>query len=437
MPCALALLILADIIHLRSGGQIEGRVVEEGAGYIKVQTALGTVEIDRFDIDRIEKKPWTPPPPKDPPKPKPRPEPPAAKPKDPPPKQEAWQKVKLETQYRDPFINFRMSFPKDWAASKTPGEKATVSFEGPKDGIYIPRVHIFIERPKKEFAEYVREHQDQLKANKEYSDLAIKSFEATTVGGRNVMLFAATFKEGIISSATLWYFLDAGERKFMLMFYTTEVLFGRYEPTIQAAMRSLRVFEEHAVDDAARARFRALYNAAAERHNEKKYSEAVKEFEKVAELVPNYPDLHNVIGRAATNAKDHKRALAAFEKAVALDPDNFEYAYNLSNLQVSQNKLADALKTAERACELEPFSEPAWTHKGFVLIKKRDFKKAREALTRAVELNPESASAHFWLGFAHEASDNAAEAEREYRETLKIDPKHEQAQAGLKRLKDE
>lgn len=440
----LALLLLAspDIITLNDGRQIEGRIIEEGAGYVRVETALGEIEFDRFDIKKIERKPWTPPPkPEKPKKPaaKPKQEPPKPKePPKPPPPEQPWQKVKLETQYRDPFLNFRINFPKDWKASaeKDKADRADVIFEGPRDGIYVPKVHLYIERPKKDLTEIISDQQKQLKECKDYTDMAFKTMEMFPQGGKNAGVFLATYKEGIIAMATLWFTLDAGERKVTLMFTTTEVLMGRYENLIQAVVRSLRMFEEHRVDDGTRRTYTRLYNAGAEFSNQKKYDEAAKSLEEALAITPKYPDLHNVIGRVYANLKNWAKACDAFTRASDLDPDNFEYAYNTAVMLRTQKKYPEALKFAERACGIDPRSEPAYTSLGIILIMKRDHTKAKEALTRAVELNPESASAHFYLGLAYEATSDLTEAEKEYKETLKIDPKHEEAKAGLKRIRE-
>jgi superkiller protein 3 len=439
---ALALLLSPDIIYLNDGRQVEGRIIEEGAGYVRVETAQGEIEFDRFDIKKIEKKPWTPPPKPEKPKPaaKPKPKPEPEKPKEPKPAapEQPWQKVKLDTQYRDPFINFRINFPKDWKASaeKDKSDRADVIFEGPRDGIYVPKVHMYIERPKKELVDIISDQQKQLKETKDYTDMAFKNMEMFPQGGKNAAMFLATYKEGIIAMATLWFYIDAGERKVTLMFTTTEVLMGRYENSIKAVMRSLRMFDEHKVDADTRKTFTRLYNTGAEMTNQKKYDEAAKNLEDALKIAPNYPDLHNVIGRVYASLKNWTKACDAFQKASDLDPDNFEYAFNTAVMLRTQKKYPEALKFAERACDIDPRSEPAHTSLGIILIMKRDHKKAKEVLNRAVELNPESASAHFYLGVAHEATNNLAEAEKEYKETLKIDAKHEEAQAGLKRIKE-
>lgn len=62
-PRALALLLAlaaaarADVVHLKDGGRIEGRVVAEEKGSITLETALGRMVIERARIRRIDKGP--------------------------------------------------------------------------------------------------------------------------------------------------------------------------------------------------------------------------------------------------------------------------------------------------------------------------------------------------------------------------------------------
>ncbi|MBI1850863.1 MAG: hypothetical protein HYR85_11015 [Planctomycetes bacterium] len=57
LACVLlpALLARADVVHLRSGGKVEGTIVEENTREVVVKTAFGTQKIARTDVASIEK----------------------------------------------------------------------------------------------------------------------------------------------------------------------------------------------------------------------------------------------------------------------------------------------------------------------------------------------------------------------------------------------
>ncbi len=58
----MALLVLsigvarADVVYLKTGGTLEGEIVSETADVVRIKTRLGTVDVDRSRIDRIEHK---------------------------------------------------------------------------------------------------------------------------------------------------------------------------------------------------------------------------------------------------------------------------------------------------------------------------------------------------------------------------------------------
>jgi dienelactone hydrolase len=54
---ALVLLLLLDVVHLKNGGKIEGKVVEEKDGKLRIRTATGEVVVARDDVARIEAGP--------------------------------------------------------------------------------------------------------------------------------------------------------------------------------------------------------------------------------------------------------------------------------------------------------------------------------------------------------------------------------------------
>ena len=69
------------------------------------------------------------------------------------------------------------------------------------------------------------------------------------------------------------------------------------------------------------------------------------------------------------------------------------------------------------------------------LLKQNNPEKAIEVLTKAVKCDPESTLAHYNLGLAYEGTGKTKEAEREFKETLKLDTAHKGAKDGLERIK--
>lgn len=409
-----ALALSADIIHLRQGGRIEGRVLEDLGDSYRVETAAGTVTVKKEDIDRIEPKPWTPPPKKEPVRPK----------------------VTLDAVFRHPFLAFRIKMPKKWEQGKPVGG-ATASLYGPKDGLFSPRVDLWIEKTSMTLEDYVARHQKDLKEHKDYRDVKFTTLESFQCGRHKGFRFVAGFTEGIVPMQTAWCFVDAGERKFTVMFYCTEKLYQKYEAEIAAIFASLRVFDEPRLGESERARYTTAYNAGVDLMQKQKFEEAAAQFKKARDIVPGYPDIHNAIGLCYKNLRKWKEAAEAFGRAAELDPDEFAYQMNLCVILVQLGEYDRALKHADRCIELEPENEAGYANKGVILVAQEQFERARAVLVKACELNPESYIAHYYLGFCYEKLGDKKAAQREYKDVLKINPKHQGAREGLERLKDQ
>src|SRR5207244_998436 len=140
MRALLALLLLApplfaDVVHLRNGGKIEGKVSDKGDA-LEVETANGKVTVEKELVERVEKKDFTP-----------------------PKGLMAKKPVRLGTPYAHPFYAFKLYLPPKWQYGKTSGQ-AAASFWGPKDQLYQPRMDLFYQVSKKELVDFVTAYKD-------------------------------------------------------------------------------------------------------------------------------------------------------------------------------------------------------------------------------------------------------------------------------------
>jgi|SRR5581483_2063143 len=137
---------------------------------------------------------------------------------------------------------------------------------------------------------------------------------------------------------------------------------------------------------------------------------------------------------AARNAA--QAGVDAATKAVSLKPDSAEYHRILGTLcgqMVSSNSLAGlkygkcALDSVDKAIELDPKSSMAYLSHGVgnyylpqafgggVDLAIKDFRKA-------IELNPKNADAWLWLGIALRRSNQTAEAQKAFSQSLSLNP---------------
>lgn len=408
LACAAA----ADVVHLRNGGRLEGKVVEKG-DRIEVETPYGRVVVDRADVERIERSPV-----------------PAGS-GAPPPRRDA----RLGPDYSHPFLAFKIYLPPRWSVGARQGS-ADASFYGPADGAYRPRLDLSFEAGPKAPADVAAAYKQALR--KSHPAVEFLFEESWTRRGRRAHQFSATFSEGDppIAQQVLFTFVGDGSRTAVLSFICTRAWFERYFGSVDASMRSLRLYPVPELSAQERRAFSEHYNAGARAHGEGRLEEALAEFREAARRIPSFADLQSTLGMILFRLGRTAEAEAAYRKAAELDPEDYAPWYNLGVCLLHQSKYDAAADVLAKALEREPAIEPGWTNLGVAHLGAGRPERAREALERAVRIDPESAAAHYNLGIVYDRLGRRKDAEREFAEVLKIDPRHEEAAKALRRIRE-
>jgi tetratricopeptide (TPR) repeat protein len=406
----LAGLAFGDVIHLRNGGKIEGKVSDLGDKY-EVENANGKVTVEKDLVERVEKKDFT------------------------LPKGMLGKKpVKLGTSFGHPFFGFKLSLPPKWQHGKASGQ-STASFWGPKDQLYQPRMDVKYLSSKKELVEFVTAYKDAFR--KTVKDVTFLSEEAFAIRDRQGYQFVVSFTDGdlpVVQQA-LFTFIADGDRKFILSFNTSQAWYERYGPVLDASMRSFRILPASPVSVEDQKRFLTRYQSGEQYYKEGKLSEALTDFQAASQICPEFDNLHSTLATIAMKQSRFTDAEKEFRKAAELDPDDATHHFNLGICLLKLSKSDEAIQTMKKAVVLDPAYEPAWTNLGAAYLAKDKNEDARQALEKAVAADPESAPAHYNHGLALERLDRKKDAEREYKEALSADPKHEDAKKALDRVK--
>lgn len=416
MRTALALLLIgvgvhADIVHLRSGGKIEGRVTDKGDA-LEVETATGKITIGKDQVERIEKKEFTPP----------RGLIAAKKP------------AKLGTPYAHPFYAFKIYLPPKWQYGKSQGQ-AAASFWGPKDQLYQPRMDLFYQVSKRDLVEFVTAYKDAFR--KGVKDVQFVHEEATAVRDKQGYQFSVTFTDGdlpVVQQA-LFTFISDGDRKYVLGFNTSQAWYDRYSAVVDASMRSFRIYPASDLSAEDKRRFLTRYQSGEQFYKEGKLADALADFQAAEQICPEFAELHSTVGTIHMKQSRFPDAQAEYRRAAEIDPEDANYPYNLGVCLLKQSKSEEAIQALRKAVALDPAFEPALTNLGAAYLGKDQNEQARQSLEKAVAADPESAPAHYNLGLSYERLDRKRDAEREYKEALSADPKHEDAKKALDRVR--
>ena len=174
-----------------------------------------------------------------------------------------------------------------------------------------------------------------------------------------------------------------------------------------------------------------LHNLGLVANAEKHYPEAENLFLRALAIRPNYMDAHLDLGKTYEATGRLKEAEAQLLTAENLSPLSVRAHNALSEFYFDRRQLRESEAEARRSVEIEPTPQGYWDL-GLAEWLKGDRSGAERAFLGAEALSPSSSRAHFMLGLFYMDSDRNADAIREYRAGLQLDPNNAEALANLK-----
>ena len=177
----------------------------------------------------------------------------------------------------------------------------------------------------------------------------------------------------------------------------------------------------------------ALHNLGLVANTQKHYPEAEALFRRALGIRPNYSDAHLDLGITYEATGRLQDAEAELRAAVKLSPLNVRAHNALSEFYFDRRQMPEAEAEARRSVEIELTPQGYWDL-GLVLWLKGDRSGAEHSLLDAETLSPSDSRAHFMLGLFYMDSGRNADAIREYRAGLQLDPANADAIANLRKL---
>ncbi len=134
--------------------------------------------------------------------------------------------------------------------------------------------------------------------------------------------------------------------------------------------------------------------------DEKRYEEALLDFDKAIELLPQYAMAYYNRGNLYQKQKKYDLALTDFNYAIRYERD-FDKAYNnRGTLYKETNRFDEAIVDYDRAISLNPDYFMAYNNRGSVYILQKQYQQAIEDLDKAIALKPDFAEAFGNRGIA-------------------------------------
>ena len=164
---------------------------------------------------------------------------------------------------------------------------------------------------------------------------------------------------------------------------------------------------------------------------EKKFYEAIEQWQQAIKINPNYIEAFNGCGNAYKNLNKLNDAVKNFKKAIHIEPKYLEAYFNLANVYIKLEKFDEAIAISNKTIELDNTISHAFNGKGLGLMKLKKFDEAISNFKKSITLNPNDANVFFNLAATYEKIEKWEEATDCFVKVLKLNPGNRDAYENL------
>jgi tetratricopeptide (TPR) repeat protein len=166
----------------------------------------------------------------------------------------------------------------------------------------------------------------------------------------------------------------------------------------------------------------AYFNRGLEYYNNGDFDQAISEYNKVIQLVPNNANAYYNRGLAYAGKGDLDPAISDYDKAIQLNPDFFEAYINRGNAYFDNGNMDQAISDFDKAIQLNPDFVMAYYNRGNAYKDKGDLDRAISDFDQAIQLDPTLAQAYVNRGIAYSEQGDLDRAISDYDKAIQIRP---------------
>jgi tetratricopeptide (TPR) repeat protein len=149
------------------------------------------------------------------------------------------------------------------------------------------------------------------------------------------------------------------------------------------------------------------------------FDNAIKELNKLIELIPNEHKFHMRLGQVYGAKGDTDNEIKSYEKAIELAPNEPDIYNTIGEFYGKKGDLDNAIKAFSKAIELDTNNPEIYFNLGLTYRQKGDTDKEIKSYEKVVELNPDDARTYFLLGCAYGENEDLENAIKALRVPLK------------------
>ena len=126
--------------------------------------------------------------------------------------------------------------------------------------------------------------------------------------------------------------------------------------------------------------------AEAERYyNEQKYEEAIKYYDEIIKLAPDFKEAYNNRGFSYAQLGNFDKAVIDFDKVIEIGPADKGAYFNRGLIYTNLEKFEEAISDYTKAIEIDPTDKGAYFNRGLIYANLEKFEEALEDFTLYVE----------------------------------------------------
>ena len=174
-----------------------------------------------------------------------------------------------------------------------------------------------------------------------------------------------------------------------------------------------------------------IFSLAVKNHQEGKTDIALKLYNQVLKIDPNYVHAHNNLSIIFIKLKDFQKAKECFEKVIAINPNNADAHNNLGIIYADLGENQKAKECYEKAIAINPNNANAHSNLSVIFKTLKDYQKAIDCVEKAIEIDPNYSQAHNNLGVIFKDLGEYEKAKSCYEKAIAINPDYEDAHNNL------
>ncbi len=418
----------ADIVHLKDGRKIEGKVTDLG-DRIKVERKIGSILLNKDDVLRIEAKEFAEAPVVAPPPPPPSAAPAKLPASSPSPLAAARPRppVRLIGSHASLDGNFVVYLPANWVKAAN-----WSALQGPVQGA---RIEYLLSESTEGIAE-LAESTKKAHLKGSPAGAACVGTEYFQLAGRPAVQleFDVTFE--LRTTRTLIQVAKNEKTVVTFTFADHAKAFDAQWHETNRIMRSLRFFNRKGDLSAVQ---KQLFVDAWERGQAAlkggQGDPAVRAFRECTEIVPDLAPVQAGLVRGHLLQKEYRSAVVAAQLGLRIEPDHVVLNWLLAYSYVLWGKQDDAAQALKKTMAADPENDEAFFYAGLLFADKGKWVEAKDAWLKGTVSNPDSGRLHYALGVAYEKLGKRTEAADSYQRCIAVDPGVAEARERLSSLK--